>query len=329
MPKHAHRLAFAAFVGTVAALLVYLEPIVSGEASDFGQVWFSAKALLQGRNPYDLIGPGREYPLDFVFFYPLTSSVAILPLGFLSESAATVVFVWISSALLGWAVTHDGWHRVPMFVSGAFLMAARRGQWSPLLTATYFLPWLGWALAAKPNIGFAIFAAARSVVTLKFAIAGGLVLALVAFAIVPTWLGDWVAATSQARHTQAPVLARGGFVILLVLLRWRRPEARLIVALACVPHSMYWYDILPLFLAASTFRESVVFALITTTGLALEQILIARSTDVMTLYADFNAVIVAVAYLPAVMMVLRRPNEGGLPSWRGKRKQVDQPAAAA
>ena len=44
--------------------------------------------------------------------------------------------------------------------------------------------------------------------------------------------------------------------MLLAILRWRRPEARLLIALACVPQSMLLYETVPLFLVPRTFRES-------------------------------------------------------------------------
>jgi hypothetical protein len=281
-------------------------------ASDFSQIWFGASALLKGMNPYPLVGPGRMFESDFELLYPLTASVAVLPLGLLSEQAATIVFVFVSSGILAYAVTRDGWYRAPMFLSGAFFMAARRGQWSLLLTAAYCLPAVAWVLVAKPNIGIAILSSVSSARMLKVALGGGLVLLVVALALQPTWISDWLSALGAGAHTAAPVTARGGFLVLLGLLRWRRPEARLLVALACVPHSIYWYDILPLMLIPANFREMVMFVLVTTTGLAFEQVLIARETDLITLYRDFNALVIAVAYLPATMLVLSRPNAGSI-----------------
>src|SRR5215212_9879963 len=38
---------------------------------DFDQIWFAARAVLAGRNPYHLIGPGRTFVWEFPFFYPL------------------------------------------------------------------------------------------------------------------------------------------------------------------------------------------------------------------------------------------------------------------
>jgi hypothetical protein len=317
-PRRIHRVFAAAAVASIAALLAWLEPLAGRATPDFGQVWFAARALLHGGNPYDLIGPGKVYHLDFNLLYPLTSSAAILPLGLLSEVPATVIFVWASTAILVYGLTRNGWQRMPVFLSSAFFFAARRGQWSPVITSAWFIPSMGWILAAKPNIGLAMFMSMSSARMMKSAVIGGSALCLIALALAPTWPADWLHQLSSARHMGAPITARGGFVVLLALLRWRRPEARLLLALACIPHSMYWYDILPLMVIPATFRESVVFSLVSTTGLVFEQILLQRGIEGMALLRDFNAVIIAVAYLPATILVLRRPNVGGFP-WTDRR----------
>lgn len=234
-PSRARRLGAAASIATVAATFAYLEPSTGEAPSDFIQVWFAARALLHGANPYGLIGPGKVYNTDFPLLYPITSAVAVLPLGFLSSATATVTFVWISAALLLYGSTRDGWFRMPMFISSAFIYAARHRQWSPALTSAWFLPWMDWILAAKPNVGLAIFASASSLRMMKYAVIEALVLGGVRLILVPTWPGDWLAQLSQGRHVVAPVTQPGGFLVLLALLRWKRPEARLLVARPACP----------------------------------------------------------------------------------------------
>lgn len=73
---------------------------------------------------------------------------------------------------------------------------------------------------------------------------------------------------------------------------------------------MFWYELLPLMVIPATFHESVAFALISTTGLVFEQLLLSKRIQGMALLRDFNAIIIAVGYLPATAMVLRRPNSG-------------------
>ena len=309
-PSRTKRLAAAAAIATAAAMLVYLEPVTGANGADFRQVWYAGRALLHGSNPYDLIGPGKVYENDFPLLYPITASIAVLPLSLLSFAIATLIFVWLSTAILVYGATRDGWYRMPMFISSAFVYASRRGQWSPALVSAWFLPWMGWVLAAKPNIGLAIFASAPSVRMMKWSIIGGVVLGTIGLILLPTWPGDWLAHLSDARHIASPVTQPGGIFVLLALLRWRRPEARLLVALACVPHTMYWYDLLPLMVIPATIGESMAFALVTTSGLLFEQLLLSNGTSGAPLLRDFNAMIIAVAYLPATAIVLNRPNSG-------------------
>lgn len=314
-PSIRARIAVAVTIATIAAPLAYFEPgRAGGSPGDLQQAWMGAVALLQGLDPYQAIGPGRQFEHEFRFIYPLPASLVILPLALLSELSAAVVFVWISTALLAFSITADGWHRLPLFLSSAFVMSIRRVQWTPLLTAALQLPSMAWVFIAKPNIGLALLLAARSRRTVTVALVGGAALALASFLILPHWPAEWLEAVGSATHTRAPITQRGGFLVLLALLRWRRWDARLIVALACVPQTLYWYDILPLLLIARTFRESLLLSLVTSSGFLIDMALV-TDDDFTVPHKRFGGLIVAVAYLPATLLVLRRPNEGPVPDW--------------
>jgi hypothetical protein len=45
--------------------------------------------------------------------------------------------------------------------------------------------------------------------------------------------------------------------------KWRRPEARLLAALACIPQTPVLYEVVPLFLLVRTFREAAVLVVLT------------------------------------------------------------------
>src|SRR4029078_6587043 len=55
----------------------------------------------------------------------------------------------------------------------------------------------------------------------------------------------------------------GGPLILLALIRWRRPEARLIAALACVPQTTLLYEAVPLFLVVYGWYEGLMLSILT------------------------------------------------------------------
>jgi hypothetical protein len=274
---------------------------------DFVQVWFGAGAMLRGANPYDLVGPGLEFDWPWRLFYPATALVAAMPLSILPVTIAVALFVFTSGALLAYGVTERGWHRLWLFCSLPYIVAILVAQWSPLLTAALLLPPLAVLFAAKPNIGLALLVATESRSVQRYAIGGGIVLTAVSLVFFPSWPVHWLHWLSEG--AQRPAITRfGGPLILVALLRWRRPEARLIVALACVPQYAYWYEVVPLMLVPVTRVETQLFSLVTSLGWIVEHMLVAPPTEA-EINRQLGALMVFFAYLPAVLMVLRRPNQ--------------------
>jgi hypothetical protein len=107
----------------------------------------------------------------------------------------------------------------------------------------------------------------------------------------------------------------GGPLTLLALLRWRRSEARLLAALACVPQSTVMYEGLYFLLFPRTIRGVMVFTLVSWAGAALQGRIAAAAASTPALQWYVGNVLVVLFYLPALVMVLRRPNEGELPRW--------------
>jgi hypothetical protein len=200
-----------------------------------------------------------------------------------------------------------------MFFSTAFVGAAAAAQWSILFTAGLLIPAAAVFYAAKPNIG-AVLALSWNVRTAVYAVAGGLVLLLLSFALFPGWLPVWLETLRSAKHMGSPILRPGGLLVLLALARWRRPEARLIVALACMRQTNSWYEVLPLFLVPATLTEMVYFTLAVSTGALFEQYVI-QPADEIEYNRQIGTLMIALAYIPATLMVLRRPNEGRFAVW--------------
>jgi hypothetical protein len=105
-----------------------------------------------------------------------------------------------------------------------------------------------------------------------------------------------------------PILLPGGFLLALVALRWRRPEARLLAAMACIPHTPILYETVPLFLVAKTLWESLALVVLTfTAGLLIQRGGALASFDTgMAASADW---LLWLVYLPAMVMILVRPNQ--------------------
>ena len=88
VPSLASRAAFA--VSLALAVAVYV--VALGKAnpdftSDFDQVWAGARALWEGKDPYAVVGPGREFGWNWPLYYPLPALVALATASFGSDSA--------------------------------------------------------------------------------------------------------------------------------------------------------------------------------------------------------------------------------------------------
>ena len=334
MPARRARLLVALGVG-LYALAIALVQIARhpGGTSDFDHLWHAAHFLWRGIDPYAAIGPGRMYDFPWPLYYPLPAVLAVAPLAALPMLAARAAFVGVAAALLAYAVTRDGYARLPLFVSASFVAAARAAQWSPLMTAAALLAPLAWLTTVKPTTGLALLAGARDRVIAVAAVGGAALLAL-SFAVEPGWVAGWMASVRNAPHLVPPLLRTGGVLVLLALLKWRRPEARMLVALACVPQTTVLYETVPLFLVPRTLRESLILALCSDVALLLTTGMPATATSQPTLLRAMGNVVVPLTYLPALVMVLRRPNEGEVPVLvtrlvAGVRARVPHPRRAA
>jgi hypothetical protein len=261
-------------------------------------------------DPYPLVGPGRALEFPFGLLYPLPAAVAAIPLAPLAAAWGNAAFMALGVGLFAWAVTARGWEPALGLASASVLFAVETGQWSPLLAASVVLTPVGVFLACKPTIGAAMFFARPT----WWPVVGGIVMLAVAFGFVPHWVTSWRTATAMRSTFAAPVLFPGGAAVLLALARWRRPEARLLVALACVPQTTLLYETVPLFLIPRSLREAAVLTL-ASYGVAYWTV---RYGGAQT-YADSLTVsgqaITLALYLPCTLMVLRRQNVGSLPVW--------------
>jgi hypothetical protein len=306
--RRASRLGVSLALGVVTFALVAYAFHGSPPNGDFWRPWLGAKALLSGTTPYGLFSPTGPYAHEFPDLYPLVASVPLLPLMFLPFDLAAGAFSGISAALLAWAITAKNFNRLPIFLSLPTVIALYSSQWSVIYSAAFILPVLSFLYIAKPTIGLGMLAArANRRGIISFAIGASVMLAL-SLIIAPGWVGEWITTVrAHSGHMIAPVLQPGGFIALLALLRWKRPEARLIVALALVPQNIAWYDSVPLLLVPLTLMESLVSTVLMSIPIILE-VLTKGGSDGVVDFWPRGYELAIFAYLPAVVAVLRRPN---------------------
>jgi hypothetical protein len=296
-------------IGEICGAIASAHALAAG-STDFAQIWYGARALLDGRNPYAVVGPGRTLEWGFPLLYPLPALLVGLPFALAPAAIAVGLFVGLSAALLSFGLTRENWHRLVLLVSAPFMIAVLYGQWSMLLTAAVLLSPFGILLVAKPTVGAALWAYRPALSSLI----GGILLVLLSIGARPSWIGEWLATLSHTRHMVVPLVHSGGPLLLLAILRWRRPEARLLLALACVPQTALPYEAVPLLLVPATLGESALFVALSLLAAWLWIHLGPYSTTSASIPTSVR-LIVPLLYLPCLIMVLRRPNEGGVPDW--------------
>ena len=324
VPSRRERLAVASLVGATFFVLTLVWLLANDPrrgAGDFQYALIAARALLEGREPYAAVL--AESPFRSPFFYPLPAAVVALPFTILSPTYAGAALVGLGFAWLAYRLSASGKSRLLVLTAAPALFAVLAVQWSPLITAAALSgPALGLAII-KPTIGLSLVAmvvpAAKRpgrLLAQTFAVAA--VLIVVALLLRPDWPAHWMAGVRSspvAGQFRAPLLTAYGFPTVLAVLRWRRPEARLLLVLSCVRQNGFLYDQLPLLLIPRSPAEALVLS-----GISHVSHIVAlwhppADGAVLALSAQQFPFTVIAMYIPCLVMVLRRPNEGRMPPW--------------
>ena len=298
------RIALVSSVALVAAWLswtahkgIYVVP-----RSDFAMIHAGANAWMAGKDPYSIVGPGREFDQYFPLLYPFPAVLVGIP--FTLVASPDAAFAAFGAGLLAWALGSQPRHRYAWFavVTPAFIYSVRMSQWAPLMTGAALLPSFGFLLACKPTIGAALWLAYPS----RRALIGALVFGLLSLVLFPAWPLKWAEVLPAGTHLRAPATFHGGPLLLFALLRWRRPEARLLAALSAIPQTPELYEALPLFLIPQTAGQGALLAAL------CYGVVFARGAGVPNDYLADTALtgqwMVWLLYLPCLILVLARPN---------------------
>ena len=279
-------LLWAALVALASlALCLYARRVLYPGPGDFLWALRGARDLLAGRNPY-------VYPFSpDAIPYPLPAALIGLPFARLPDDWAAACFFALSSGLLAYMLARRGAWRLLVFCSPSYLMALWFAQWTPLLVAMAFYPGLLCLLLVKPQTGLPLALTGRR--TRAGYVAAGIGLA-VSLAIMPTWPLRWLA---QLRPYEGiiPLLVLPGPLILLALLAWRQPGARLLLLMAAVPQRMF-YDQFVLWLIPDTLRELLFLNYTAWLAWGLRTYL----------HADWRLWVIVGFYFPALSLVLFR-----------------------
>jgi hypothetical protein len=280
---------------------VGLELTSASPGTDFDLLYHAAQHLLAGENPYPIAREWFRYPL----FYPMPAVLLAIPYSFFSVQVGRILWDLTIGGLFAFALWRTrGPYALLALLSAAYLYALRASQTTPLLVAASLLPWLGFVLVVKPNIGLALWCARPN----KRAVLGGAAVLLLSLLILPSWPLDWFhALQEQNQHLRPPVLRPFGFLLLLGAYRWRMPEGRLLLLLALIPQNTLPHELVPLALIPANRVEMGIY--VVGTWFTLGPVIDAARRHPHAL-ADITAeawpVILAAVYLPMLFLVLRR-----------------------
>lgn len=307
----------------------------NGDArSDFDHLWFAARVLWAGGDPYAAIGPhaGAAFRFQWPLYYPLTTVVAVLPLAALPLPVARAVFVGAPAALLAWYLARRSpWHPLGLLSYGV-IDALGAAQWSVLTTAAALTPLAGGLLALKPQAALAWVLATLSPRLLRDVAIVGLSLLAVSLWLEPEWIPRWLRTVSTATHVRPLIVRPLAWPLLLALTRWRRLEARVLLAVALVPITPAPYELVPLLVVPRSRVQMLALVLCTWVAYAVQYQLVVHVAMARRVGVAQDALL-ALVFLPALALVLRRPNVGAVPAWtadlaRWVRARGRLPAAA-
>jgi len=210
-------------------------------AADFQWAIRGAQHLLVRRNPYDT-------PLEQ---YPMTAALFGLPFVRMSPEIAGGIFFGISSGLLAFGLTRQGYPRLLVFLAYPYWASTLTAQWSPLIMASAFFPVLLPVTLAKPQIGLPV---AVTHLSRKGILACVIWLSL-SLILMPTWPLLWWKQLGNYQHF-VPLLVLPGPLLALALIRYREGDAWLLLLAAMVPQR-WFFDSLILWLIPKSRREIV------------------------------------------------------------------------
>jgi hypothetical protein len=209
------------------------------DAADFRWALHIARRLIARQNPYDT-------PLEQ---YPVTAAVFALPFLRLPPEAAAGIFWGASSFFLALGLTRGGYHRLLVFLAYPYWAGMLAVQWSPIIAASAFFPFLLPVTLAKPQVGLPVL---LTRMTRRGVLACGVFL-LLTLVWMPEWPLLWFYQWGHYPHF-VPLLIFPGPVLVLALIRYRDRDALLLFLSALVPQR-WFFDSLTLWLIPRTRKQ--------------------------------------------------------------------------
>ena len=239
------RISISVAIGMVTGVFCWflLKHLHQG-AGDFRWAIHLAERVVAHQNPYDT--PLEQYPLPAAF--------VALPFLHITPEVAAGLFYGVSSSLLAFGLTRQGYCRLLVFFSYPYWAGLLVAQWSAVITASAFFPLLLPATMMKPQVGLPVFLTRLS----RRGILACLLVEALSIIVLPSWPRLWLGQTQYYEHF-FPLLVFPGPLILLVLVRYRDRDAWLLLLSSVMPQR-WFFDSFILWLIPKSRRQIVLTA---------------------------------------------------------------------
>jgi hypothetical protein len=279
------RITVAAVVGVASGTFCwFLLQHLHQDAADFRWALHLAQRLLARQNPYDT--PLEQYPLPAALF--------ALPFLRVPPEIAAGLFYGISSALLAFGLTGEGYGRLWVFLAFPYWAGVLTAQWPTIIVASAFFPVLLPATMMKPQVGLPVFLTRLS----RRGVLACVFVAALSFAVLPQWPFLWLRQTQYYEHF-IPLLVFPGPLLLLALLRYRDRDAWLLLLVALMPQR-WFFDSFTLWLIPRSRRQILLTAFFSW-GAGIW-----RWYHLPSSFTEVGRVAVIFLYLPTLLVLLLR-----------------------
>jgi hypothetical protein len=279
------RIVVSAAIGfATGAACWFLMKRLHQDAADFRWALHLAQRLLARQNPYDT--PYEQYPL--------TAALLALPFVRLQPELAAGLFWGISSSLLAFGLTRHGYTRLLIFFAYPYWAGILTVQWSPLIAASAFFPFLLPATLAKPQVGLPVFLTRLS----RRGLLACAVLVVASLAAMPNWPLLWIGQLGKYEHF-FPMLVVPGPLLLVALLRYPDRDAQLLLLSALMPQR-WFFDSFILWLIPQSRRE-IIWTIFFSWGAGIW-----RWYHTPRSFTEVGVCTVLLFYLPMLAVVLMR-----------------------
>jgi hypothetical protein len=287
------RIAVSAAIGFASgAFCWFLMKHFHQDAADFRWALHLVHRLLSRQNPYDT--PLEQYPLPAALF--------ALPFARMQPELAAGVFWGLSSSVLAFGLTRQGYSRLLIFLAYPYWAGILTVQWSPIIAASAFFPLLLPVTMAKPQIGLPVFLTRLSRRGFTLCV----VVALLSLVVMPHWPSAWLRQTGNYEHF-VPLLVLPGPLLVVALLRYRERDAWLLLLAALMPQR-WFFDTFILWLIPQS-RRQIIWTVFFSWGAGIW-----RWYHMPHNFTEVGRWTVIFIYLPMLAVILFRKSEAESPA---------------